>query len=53
MTTLAIALLIGLGSFIAFIGRADRANGSGCFYTLMLGLVIVVALALAIGAPGA
>lgn len=43
MTTLVIGFFVGVGTFIAFLGRMDRANGSGCFYALMLGLVILMA----------
>ncbi|MGH2593678.1 MAG: hypothetical protein ACRDGG_09215 [Anaerolineae bacterium] len=52
LMSLAVGLLILLGSFIALIGRLDRANSSGCFYTLMLGLVLSVALAIVLGMPG-
>jgi hypothetical protein len=49
MATLAVGFLVGVGAVIAFLGRMDRERENGCFYTLILGLVLVAALAIAIG----
>ena len=47
LMSLAAALLMVLGSIIAVIGALDRSRDSGCFYILMIGLVVVAVIAFA------
>ena len=42
LATLVIGFLAGLGTLIYFVGRRDRE--SGCFYTLLQMMVLVVGL---------
>jgi len=44
-----IGMLLGVGGAIAFVARFDRTSESGCFYRLLLTMVVVVIAAIVLG----
>ena len=52
LVTLAIGFLAGIGTLVFLVGRLDRSDGSGCFYTILQALVIVIAVAILAAASG-
>jgi hypothetical protein len=48
--SVAVGFLMGLGSIIVLVKRLDRSGEGGCFYTLLLGVVVVTLLAILAGA---
>ncbi|HLF27423.1 MAG TPA: hypothetical protein VJG32_13905 [Anaerolineae bacterium] len=49
LTWLAAGFLMGLASFVGLIARLDRSGESGCFYRLILGLVLILLAAIVLG----
>ena len=50
--SLLIGFLMGAGSLILLISRLDRTGHSGCFYGLLLGIVIAMTMIVLLGASG-
>lgn len=44
-----VGILIGVGGIIALISRLDRTGESGCFYQLLLTVVVVAIAAIVLG----
>jgi uncharacterized membrane protein YeaQ/YmgE (transglycosylase-associated protein family) len=47
--TLVAGVLLGVCALIALLGRADRRDNNGCFYTLLVGMVGALALVIVLG----
>lgn len=52
LASLIAALAMGVSSIIIFVGRQDRAQGSGCFYSILVGLIAILAVVFLSGISG-
>jgi hypothetical protein len=51
-TSLVLGCVMGVSGVILFIKRMDRSGGNGCFYVLLIGVVIAMGYALLSGLSG-
>ncbi len=51
-TSLLLGIAMGVSGFILFLKRMDRSGENGCFYTLMIGVVAVIAIVIALWING-
>jgi len=49
LTALLIGIFLGIGSLTYFLGRFDRQYESGCFYNLIVLLIVSMIAAIALG----